>query len=270
MLNVHSDDIRKLLSQQFMPPNPMGMEVVCDDSQLNAIFNRIASQWCHMGEVEPYASVLTDPKYISENITRNMAEFRESGLNGIQNLTAFAKKNAVSFHPGKIFELGCGVGRLTYHFAKYFESVEAWDVSRGNLNECHRYLEELNVCNVNTRLVCDLQDFDEIPDVDAFYSQIVLQHNPPPLQLYILNKILKKIKSGGIFLFQTIAHHQQYAFQTSSYLNWKHDKGFEMHCLPMRHIIESLVSNGLILMDVALDMDGGHNVVSNTFFGMKK
>jgi phospholipid N-methyltransferase len=130
-------------------------------------------------------------------------------------------------------------------------------------------MQETNVNNVKARLVCNVFDFDNVPEVDAFYSCIVLQHNPPPMQMHLLQRILARIRPGGVFLFQTVTHHDAYAFNIQGYLGWQPELEYEMHVLPMRHIVRAIQSSGLELLDVILDTAGGGGVVSNTFFGVR-
>ena len=206
--------------------------VSCDSVPLKLLSRfrgPLQSQWLSVGEREPYASVLSDEKYISKNIESNFAEFHETGQEGLKNLVALCRKNEVALSNRVLFELGCGVGRSTQHFAPAFESVCAWDISKGNLFECEKNLSIRNITNVKLKLINDLLDYDIIPEHDVFFSEIVLQHNPPPLQYFLIDKILSKLNSGGVFFFQTITHHDTYSFDVTSYLNWQHSQDFEMH-----------------------------------------
>jgi 2-polyprenyl-3-methyl-5-hydroxy-6-metoxy-1,4-benzoquinol methylase len=257
------------VDQQFLPGRSASIEVLCQDGDMKSIFDRIKLQWTVVGAREPYASVLSDRKFSMENIESNLAEFNESGRVGLAKLRSLSVKNDVLFPQGVLFEMGCGVGRSTQHFARAFEQVHGWDVSEGNLQECKKNLSSHDALNVDLKLISQLEDYNEIPEHDVFFSEIVIQHNPPPLQYYLLRKTLSKLKPGGVFMFQTLTHHLTYDFDVPRYLEWKHGLDFEMHVLPMRWVNRAIRENGLSLLDVVKDQLGGAGVDSYTFFGIR-
>jgi len=169
----------------------------------------------------------------------------------------------------ELFELGAGVGRSTVHFAHHFEKVYGWDISAGNLDECEWRMRSRGIVNVALQLVTSLHSYLHIPEHDVFFSEITLQHNPPPLQLYILRCALSRLKPNGLFFFQTITHHPKYSFSYETYLTTPQQDQFELHALPMRHIFETIARSGAQVLDVAKDRMGGFNVDSFTFFGRK-
>ena len=257
------------VANQFSGEKLSSIEVDVSNDLLKRLFKRIQSQWAKAGEQDPYASVLSHEKYTRNNIAENLVEFRDSGMDGIHQLTQLARKNNVTVNFKKCFELGCGVGRMTAHFAKYFERMTCADISPANLKICEEYLKELNVSNVDLKLLTKLDELETISNFDVFISFIVIQHNPPPIQRYILENALSKLNYGGIFLFQTIVHHPTYSYTAESNFNYPPDLNFEMHCLPMRHILQVISNYNLTLLDVVKDRMGGYNVDSNTFFGIK-
>jgi SAM-dependent methyltransferase len=267
MINTPEKSVRDFIALQFQPGNSASIEVQAETSLMRQMFQRMSQQWTAMGEHEPYASVLSEEKYHKANLRGNLEEFFSTGSRGIHNLLNLCLKNGIKANAGILFELGCGVGRSTCHFAPLFREVVAWDVSPGNLAECQSNLHAMNRSNVTLNRILDLDDFENIPSHDVFFSEIVIQHNPPPLQYYLLDRIFKKINPGGIFYFQTITHHGTYNFSAEKYLMWQHDQGFEMHALPMRHIIHLIQKSGLTLLDILKDRLGGFNLDSYTFFG---
>ncbi len=267
MLNTPEEIIQDFIRLQYLPGYSAEIEVLCSTDKIQACFERIQKQWIDVGETEPYASVLCEEKYFRKNLQNNLVEFHDSGRAGIDNLIALSSKNGVPINNGHLFELGCGVGRLTQHFSKHFQQITGWDVSIGNLNECKENLKNSDISNVSYKVVQSLEDFDAVPEWDVFFSEIVIQHNPPPLQYYMLNKILSKIKLGGIFYFQTVTHHDRYNFNVGAYLKQSYKNELEMHLLPMRYIFQAIKNNNLILLDVLKERSGGFGLDSNTFFG---
>jgi len=269
MLNAPEESVRRFIATQYAPGNTRGIQVLCPYSELKELFERIKNQWVSIGETEPYASVLADEKYLRKNIDLNLVEFHQTGESGMKNLASLCSKNNVPLPNRVLFELGCGVGRSTQFFSTAFETVHAWDVSAGNLEECKISLISRGVGNVKLKLVSVIDDYSAIPEHDVFFSEIVVQHNPPPLQYYLLDQVLSRLKPGGVFFFQTITHHPDYAFVVSDYLKWKHEQDYEMHALPMRWITALLRKNNLFLLDVLKDRLGGFNLDSYTFFGIR-
>lgn len=259
--------INDFIAPQFGGEKTNFIEVDVPVEVREKLFQRIQGQWEKVGEREPYASVLSHEKFKQENIAKNLVEFRDSGTDGIRQLTRLAQKNGVTINFNQCLELGCGVGRMTAHLAKHFKSIIGLDISPGNIMVCEDYLRELKIPNAEIRLLKKLDDLDSLSNFDVFISFIVIQHNPPPIQKYILEKMLSKLNEGGVFLFQTIVHHPTYSYTAASNFNYA-EQDFEMHCLPMREIFRVIRNCNLTLLDVIKDRWGGYGVDSNTFFGI--
>lgn len=264
------ETLDKFVAIQFSGTENASVEVNVSNEMKNKLFERIQNQWATVGRREPYASVLSQEKFMMKNIAENLVEFRNSGVDGIRKLNQLAKKNKVSINFKKCFELGCGVGRMTAHFAEHFESVTGADISPGNIKVCDDYLKELGNSNVELKLLTALTDLEQIENFDVFVSFIAIQHNPPPIQCYMLEKVLAKLNDGGIFLFQTLVHHPTYSYTAESNFSYPPNQDFEMHCLPMRTVLEIISLQNLTLLDVVKDRMGGYGVDSNTFFGIKQ
>lgn len=102
---------------------------------------------------------------------------------------------------GEMLDFGCGVGRLTRAFAKYFNQCYGVDISPGMVEKAN----ELNqgIHNI-TFDVMDINDLDRL-EADKFsfiYSSLVLQHIEPSLQERYLKSLVRLLKPSGIFVFQ--------------------------------------------------------------------
>ncbi len=210
--------------------------------QLHRLFERIKGQWTRLGENDPYWSVITEERFRSSHIKDSIDEFNESGRGAAMLLKVFARRNHVEVSRGACLELGCGVGRITRFLAEQFASLTAIDISPGNLRACEAHLAVNSVDNVKTLLLSEPGTIQQIDEIDAFVSFIVLQHNPPPIQRYILQQILSKTRMGGICLFQTTTHIPGYRFIIDEYLD-SADQTMEMHCLPMSEVLGVLQLN---------------------------
>lgn len=214
---------------------------------------RIREQWTKLGESEPYWSVLTDDDFRAERMDEVARKrFDKSGEHSARLIDLTAARTGLTPPTGICVELGCGVGRITRHLAARFERVIAVDISPGNLALCERYMAEQNVHNVETRLIRDIEELATLPVVDFFYSMIVLQHNPPPIQHRVLELLLGKIGVGGQCLFQTVADLPGYSFEAESYLS-SPSPTMEIHSLPLAIVHRLIRECGLTLDTVRAD-----------------
>lgn len=265
---IEESVLDNFVASQFSGDKNNSIDVIVSDDVLNRLFERVQNQWSIVGEQEPYISVLSHEKFAMKNIAEHLVEFRDSGRDGIQQLIQLATKNNVDINFKQCLELGCGVGRMTAHFAKHFQKLLGADISPGNLKICAEYLRELEISNVDLKLLTKLSDLEDLPNYDVFVSFIAIQHNPPPIQRYILDKTLSKLNYGGVFFFQTIVHHPTYSYSAELHINSPPNPDLEAHLLPMRNVLQVISDHNLTLLDVIKDRQGGYGVDSDTFFGI--
>jgi SAM-dependent methyltransferase len=232
------------------PPN-----VTVDVSKpvLAKLLNRLSDQWKKLGESDPYWSVLTHDDFRMQGMDADkLEEFYETGRVSAGIIELFEKKTETTVGRGVCLELGCGVGRITAHLAEKFERVIAVDISPGNLAICKQYMEQLGLDNVETVLLESPNQLSTLGDFDFFYSVIVLQHNPPPIQKALLENVLKNIRKGGGCLFQTCGSLRDYSFSPEEYLQTK-EQVMDIHCLPKPVVLRLLHKNRLQVRDVEMD-----------------
>jgi 2-polyprenyl-3-methyl-5-hydroxy-6-metoxy-1,4-benzoquinol methylase len=266
--------IQDFLATSFDHEN-RSVQVQMTAEEHRALFERIQTQWTGYGESEPFASVLSDAQFKKENIQANMHLLEASGNEVVRRLQVLAQRNQVALPKDSCFELGCGVGRITKPLSRIFERVVAADISPGNLAECQKHLDDAGPHGVQTLLLQSPEHIDSVQSIDAFVSVIVLQHNPPPVQHYLLDRILRNINPGGVAFFQTATFNPGYAYQVPYHLGL--DKAsfesWSLHCLPMQHILKLLQQHGLDVLEVVEDGQTGglHNRFhSHTFFAVKR
>jgi 2-polyprenyl-3-methyl-5-hydroxy-6-metoxy-1,4-benzoquinol methylase len=182
-------------------------------------------------------------------------------------------------HVHTLLEVGCGVGRMTGHFARRFDRVIAIDVSERHLAHARERIAALGLSNVEYVHVRRIEDFESLPGCDLLFSEIVLHHNPPPVALAILRHLVQKVSPGGFCLFQTATYIANYRFDPEAYLartarSLKHaarGEHMEMHPIPQREIFRTLNEAGIDLIEVHEDTAGGiAECLSHTFFGRKR
>lgn len=264
----YQDFIGKYLNTQLQG-GVSEIQVEGTDKDLASLFNRVEEQWTELGSSEPYWSVLTEDKYKMDKINDNLDAFNLSGQAIIDLLLLFSERNAITLPTDSCFELGCGTGRITRHLSKKFDRIYAADISLGNLKLCRNYLDSLAIDNVDTVLIKKLEEIKYLPEFSVFISIIVLQHNPPPVQFYLLREILSKIKSGGVCLFQTPTFKSGYQFSIKDHLQTER-KIMDTHCLPMRFIMDILKRNNFSVLEVIKDNYTGSEFHSHTFFAKRE
>jgi len=251
--------------------HPLGeVQVHVRPDQLARMFERIRSQWARLGDVDPYWSVLTDEAFRGPRLDDGLRDqFYATGAATAELIDTVAARCGVTVDPqGVCLELGCGVGRVTAHLARRFRRVVAVDISAGNLSLCREMLVRCGIDNVEAVQVHSPADVGALPHFDFLFSTIVLQHNPPPVQYYLLDTLLKKVSACGGFLFQLPTHMPDYEFRAEDYLASAMDD-MELHCLPMAEVFRLLARRRLQPLEVL--MDGWTGVYgSHTFFGVKR
>jgi 2-polyprenyl-3-methyl-5-hydroxy-6-metoxy-1,4-benzoquinol methylase len=250
------------------------VQVEMTPEQHAGLFQRIQAQWTAYGASEPYASVLSSKEFQMDNIANSLALLIASGQHMIARMQRLLARNNVALPRGVCLELGCGVGRLTQPLAGCFEKVVAVDISPGNLAICRDHLRQAGTQNVETLLLQDPHAIRQIRSIDAFVSLIVLQHNPPPIQHYLLEEIFRKVNPGGLCYFQTATYNPDYFYTVDAHMGLD-DAAFNawsMHCLPMARILALLRKYDFEVLEVIEDGQSGgiHNKFhSHTFLAKR-
>ncbi len=103
---------------------------------------------------------------------------------------------------GAMLELGCGAGRMTHSFARRFERVYAFDLSKEMLRQARVIHADhgniLWLLSNGADLSCVASN-----SVDFVFSYLVLQHLPDEsLTFRYVRELLRVLRPGGAFLFQ--------------------------------------------------------------------
>jgi 2-polyprenyl-3-methyl-5-hydroxy-6-metoxy-1,4-benzoquinol methylase len=233
------------------------------------LIRRVHLAWEKLGRHQAHWSVLTAKKYQPDKLAEHLQEFYATGEGSVARVAATFQRCGVLPPPGsECLEFGCGVGRMTLWLATHFAKVHACDVSAPHLEKGREYLGEQGLHNVAWHHVRSLNVLDDLPKVDVVISEIVLQHNPPPVMLRILHNLLKSLKPGGVAFLQIPTYSSRYEFRSSSYLQRPEDShGMEMHILPQRVVFEEFSRAGVDLLEVIEDTKVGEGapLLSNTF-----
>lgn len=254
----------------------IGVEPPCliqtdvDAATADKLVSHIAQSWNKLGETEPYWSVLSEPEYAMENIGETRVSFLESGRFQAERL--FATLRRCGFEPDPawdVFELGCGLGRITRWLAQEFRSVLACDISASHLELARQINADApHFSRIRWEQLKNPRDIAALPAFDLFFSVIVLQHNPPPVIATLLEQIAAGLRMGGIAFFQVPTYHRDYYFEAQQYFRLRADtQAIEMHVLPQAEVFRIFLKHGCVPLEVYEDEMSGSRATqrSNTF-----
>jgi SAM-dependent methyltransferase len=246
------------------------VDLAMDDAQAEALTAQVESVWSRYGREEAFFSVLTNPRYLSRALSDDdVQEFYATGAAEVERFMTVFRRNGVEPKAAwSVLELGCGVARMGEAFARRFSSYAGVDISASHLAIARDRLRSRNVVNADLRPLTDFLASEE--GYDVFYSVIVLQHNPPPIMLRLLEAGLSKLNPGGYAFFQAPCFLYDYQFETDRYLAERgRVETMEMHALPQRHVFELLARHGLQLIEVSPDGWIGPVGISYSFLARK-
>lgn len=247
------------------------IEAEASANELAKCAAKIKTAWEHLGSERAHYSVLSNDDFMPDKLDGELDRFWATGEVEVAQALRAAELYGSGKNAAKVcVEYGCGVGRLTGHFAKAYKLVHAYDISRNHLEHARARTRALGVSNVRFH-ECS-EDFRvAIEPCDFFYSVIVLQHNPPPVIVELIRIALTALKPGGVAMFQVPTHIMGYRFCLAEWLAAEHDLDMQMHCVPQEAILKIIAATGCRLLGIREDGCTGarDKIVSNTFFCSK-
>ncbi len=163
-------------------------------------------RWEAFAAREPYYAVLTAPRFRRANLT--VAREREFFTSGETQVDAIFRtielRLAPHFAPTALLEYGCGVGRLALPLARRAGRraghVTAVDRSPVMLAAARQHAERSGVNNLSFCTPADL--FASPGTFDFVNCYLVFQRIPRDTGVALLGELLKRIRPGGIGVFQ--------------------------------------------------------------------
>jgi SAM-dependent methyltransferase len=253
---------------------PCAIQTQVDGATRTLMLEHIADSWDHLGETEPYWSVMSEPQYLMERIGETREAFLDSGRENVERLLATLRRNDVVLDSQwEALELGCGLGRSTRWLAPLLRKVIAVDISPSHLRLAQRInADAAHIERVEWTALNSIESVDALPDFDLFFSMIVLQHNPPPIIGMLLARVAEKLRPGGIAFFQVPTYQRGYSFDAETYLRLRAGtQEIEMHAFPQSEVFRIFREHGCIPLEVFEDGLSGHrdNHRSNSFLFRK-
>jgi SAM-dependent methyltransferase len=253
-----------------LPHIPVETDVT--DDVLDQMFARIQKQWEALGVSQPYWSVVTQPQYYQDQFEQHSEQFFLSGKYSSDLFLSALRRNGIS--PDNLhtcLEVGCGVGRVTKFLAESFTHVIACDISNAHIQLGMNHLSQHHLHNVEWVHWQDMTQLQHLPQVDAIFSVITLQHNPPPVMAWMLKQLLDSLNPGGAAYIQFPTYRNGYFFEVDRYLHTPPPQTLEMHFLPQRDVFQVIESCGCRCLEIREDgMVGDEDkMLSNTFLIVK-
>jgi SAM-dependent methyltransferase len=157
------------------------------------------SEWNALAELDPLWTILSDPEKKFGKWDR--ADFFRTGEPEADRVLAMCKSYQIDISFGKFLDFGCGVGRMTRAFSRFFQSGVGLDVSEKMVGLARQFNSGLTHCRFvasdSLRLPFEDNNFDFV------FTVLVLQHLPT--KQMILNYIAEFIRVAndrGVIVFQ--------------------------------------------------------------------
>jgi hypothetical protein len=112
-----------------------------------------------------------------------------------------------------------------------------------------------------------MEQLRRLPKVDAVFSVITLQHNPPPIMAWLLSQLLGCLNPSGVAYLQIPSYRSGYLFEVERYMNSTATPTMEMHFLPQQDVFRVIQASACHCLEVREDgMVGAEDqMLSNTF-----
>ena len=246
------------------------IERISDRAALLSFFQHVQRTWTTLGETEPHWSVLSGEQFRQANLAEHIQEFMVFSRNEINRLFDLLDAKGIAVpRQSTCIEYGCGVGRVTRWLSERFSRVVACDISDSHIQLARKYVADEGRDNISFNLIGSIEEIENLPPAEFFYSVLVLQHNPPPIIEVIVSSLAKALKPGGYGLFQVPTHCDGYSFSVGQYLarlaNPAAKRSIEMHLLPKERAFKLIHETGCLPVDVFEDDWAGPDYESLSF-----
>lgn len=238
---------------------------------LKKMISHVEADWSTLGNTEPHWSVLTHNNFKQSNLSENISEFYATGKDAVHLFSSALSRAGITLDKNMTcLELGCGVGRITIWLSEIFKKVIAVDISNNHLNIAKAALAERSIGNVETKLLGKIEDIDAFGSFDAFFSIIVLQHNPPPVIYTLMKSILNRLNRGGIAYFQVPTYSRK-PFNARNYLRDLKDRGeMEVHAIAQKELFGLISAENCVILDIREDGWTGDNLTLSNSILLRK
>jgi ubiquinone/menaquinone biosynthesis C-methylase UbiE len=163
----------------------------------------VMKNWEKFAETDPLWAIYTDKK--KRGNKWQIDEFFATGEKYVSDLFMFVEASKVKVSFGKVFDFGCGVGRITQALANRFDEAYGVDISPTMIELAQKYNRFGCSCHYYVNNADDLKLFAD-NTFDFVHSVIVLQHMKPKFAKVYLKEFLRITCPNGIIAFQEPSH----------------------------------------------------------------
>lgn len=159
----------------------------------------LMSNWNAMAELDPLWAILSDPE---KKFGRwDLEEFFNDGDREAKRVVGMCKANRVDVRCGKMLDFGCGVGRMTRAFSRFFSTCVGIDVSGEMVELARQFNSDRQHCEFVASASATMPFADAT--FDFVFSVLVLQHLPKKsMILGYISEFVRVAKEGGVIVFQ--------------------------------------------------------------------
>jgi SAM-dependent methyltransferase len=150
-------------------------------------------RWDKAAQVEPYYSVLSQPRFLAARMNENPAPFFELGEADVDRLVDSIRAAHRDARLHSVLEFGCGPGRLIPAFLRRGIAVTAVDVSPRML----ALAAENTARTGGTAVFVEEQALDEHQQFDLVSIVRVMQHIPAAHGADTVRRLAKRVRRGG-------------------------------------------------------------------------
>ena len=228
--------------------------------------------WEILGKEDPLWAIFSDPG--KRGGRWDLREFMETGEPTVAHYYRLIAKHAhTSGMFSHVLDFGCGVGRLTFPWAKRAKRVTGVDISSAMLQVANNNLAGREHINFILNQTDDLRLFKE-GEFDLVFSLVCLQHMPWSMAASYIADFSRICAQGGVVAFQlptrTFQTNWMARFRKSLveslpfgmgrlYRRWRHGSSvaFEVYYTPSSVVEATAAAAGLKLIHREPDASAG-------------
>jgi len=154
--------------------------------------------WDDLGQQDPLWAILS---HADKRGNRwDLDEFLQTGRDEIDAALSYVSRFQPDMPRRNALDFGCGVGRLSQALADHFAVVDGVDVSQSMIQQARDINRHDAACRYHHNTRPDLQIFPD-HEFDFLYSNLTLQHMPPPLAHGYIRELCRLLRPGGALVF---------------------------------------------------------------------
>lgn len=242
---------------RHMNAPPMTIDMHVDSETFEHLQKLVEETWSRLGQEDAHWSVITDEKFRKDRLKSHKDEFFKMGEGDIARVdAAFSRVGASLSNVESVMDFGCGVGRLSIPLARKTKYVLGVDISAAHLHEAKANIDQQGCGNIELFRAECIDDIRKLPEFELVYSIIVLQHNPPPVMLKILDALCSRVKPDGYLYVQAQTYRSGYSYSAKDHLENPSEE-MEMHILPQHVFLGTIQDAGLTILEIMEDGAAG-------------